>query len=314
MARLMTLCARRLTRTLGPVAVRLHDWPGDIGPAGASLPLRLAGGLHYLARAGDPGLAAAWPPRPAEDEAIWSATCTALDRHAAFLLDWLDSPPQTNEAGRMAALLAMALAAVDAHPLPVEWLEVGASAGLNMHVDRVALSAGGWRRGARPAAIALAPDWTGPPPIDRLVRITSRRGCDIRPVTDPQRLHAYLWPDQPGRAERTDALLALPRPQVDAASADLWLEARLARPAAGRLRVVAHTVAWQYFPTAVATRAAAVIEDAGRRATPEAPLARIAMEADGGRGAGLTLTLWPGGRARAMGRADFHGRWVDWTG
>ena len=28
--------------------------------------------------------------------------------------------------------------------------------------------------------------------------------------------------------------------------------------------------------------------------------------------AALTLTLWPGGESLALGRADFHGRWVTW--
>ena len=38
------------------------------------------------------------------------------------------------------------------------------------------------------------------------------------------------------------------------------------------------------------------------------------MEADGlSPGAALTLTLWPGGETIPLGRADFHGRWVDWT-
>jgi hypothetical protein len=39
------------------------------------------------------------------------------------------------------------------------------------------------------------------------------------------------------------------------------------------------------------------------------------MEADGSTepGAALTLTLWPGEKVIPLGRADFHGRWVDWT-
>jgi hypothetical protein len=37
------------------------------------------------------------------------------------------------------------------------------------------------------------------------------------------------------------------------------------------------------------------------------------MEADDdGPGVGLTLRLWPGDRRLSLGRADFHGRWVDW--
>ena len=50
----------------------------------------------------------------------------------------------------------------------------------------------------------------------------------------------------------------------------------------------------------------------GRAATDDAPLAWFGMEADGGRGAGLTLRLWPGDRTLDAGRCDFHGRWVEW--
>lgn len=37
------------------------------------------------------------------------------------------------------------------------------------------------------------------------------------------------------------------------------------------------------------------------------------MEADGGEGAALDLTLWDGTRRDwSLGRTDFHGRWIDW--
>ena len=42
---------------------RFATFEGDIGPAGASLPLRLAGGLHALVLSGRaPELAAVYPP------------------------------------------------------------------------------------------------------------------------------------------------------------------------------------------------------------------------------------------------------------
>jgi hypothetical protein len=38
------------------------------------------------------------------------------------------------------------------------------------------------------------------------------------------------------------------------------------------------------------------------------------MEADGDmRSAAVSLTLWPGGESAALGRADFHGRWAEWS-
>jgi hypothetical protein len=72
-------------------------------------------------------------------------------------------------------------------------------------------------------------------------------------------------------------------------------------------------VAWQYFPAAAQARGEATLQAAGQRATQTAPLAHLAMEGDGNEpGAALTLRLWPGNQTIPLGRADFHGRWVDW--
>jgi hypothetical protein len=58
-----------------------------------------------------------------------------------------------------------------------------------------------------------------------------------------------------------------------------------------------------------------LIEAAGEAATTEAPLAWFGMENDGDvRGAALTLGLWPSNLTFDLGRADFHGRWIEWRG
>lgn len=127
---------------------------------------------------------------------------------------------------------------------------------------------------------------------------------------DQLRLLAYLWADQPERLARTRAAIDIARTvpaEISTGDAGEWLACELARPSNGRLRVVVHTVAWQYFPPE--TRAAA---EAAMNAAA-GPLARLAMEYDGGKGAGVTLTIWPGGQPRIVARADFHGRWVAWT-
>ena len=108
MARLMGLAADRLAPG-NPVADRVLGWPGDGGPSGASVPLRLAGALHALVLDGtEPELRAVYPPADTSDAALWDAVETAFVRHEARLLRWLDSPPQTNEVRRSAALLAAA--------------------------------------------------------------------------------------------------------------------------------------------------------------------------------------------------------------
>ena len=92
-----------------------------------------------------------------------------------------------------------------------------------------------------------------------------------------------------------------------------WLDTRLGQVRPGRLHLVYHTVAWQYFPAKAQTRGDALMAEAGARASRDAPLARFAMEADGTRqGAALRLHLWPGAVILDLGRMDFHGRWIKW--
>lgn len=136
----------------------------------------------------------------------------------------------------------------------------------------------------------------------------------LTPATDPTRVAAYIWPDQPDRLARTRAAIAVATAPVDRADAIDWLPARLAEPHPGQLHLVFHTIAWQYLPEAAKQKGEAILARAGARATEDAPLARFQMEPDDSKapGAALTLTTWPGGQTTPMGRVDFHGRWVDW--
>jgi hypothetical protein len=311
MERLMKGLAEGL-RPGTPVADRVLDWQGDPSSRADSVPLRLAGGLHALILTGQaPELAAAYA-----SGADPTATALAmLQKHKAFLLDWLIFPPQTNEVRRSAPLIAAAHWLTARFGLPLTLSELGASAGLNLLWDHYALQVGDQTLGPADPVLTLAPDWTGPTPSLATPTILDRRGVDLNPldpVSDRLRLLAYLWADQPDRIARTQAALdcaARLRPQIDRADAADWLETRLGAPDKGTLHLVYHTVAWQYFPPATQSRALAAMATAGHRA----PMARLSMEADGqSPGAATTLTLWPGGEVIPLGRADFHGRWIDW--
>ncbi|TAG19500.1 MAG: DUF2332 family protein [Rhodobacterales bacterium] len=301
----------------GPVADKVLGWQGDPSPSADSVPLRLAGGLHALVLTGaDKALAAAYADAGADPTA---AALAAIARHPDHLLTWLTSPPQTNEIRRSTILIAAGHWLTARFGLPLVLSELGASAGLNLMWDHYALQVAGQHFGPKEAALTLTPDWTGPLPAAVPPSVIARRGVDLNPL-DPQadrlRLLAYLWADQPDRLTRTAAALDLAarvQPQVDRADAGDWLEARLQTPHPGALHLIYHTIAWQYFPAATQARAEAAMARAGALATPDAPIARLGMEADGTTpGAALTLTLWPGGTTQSLGRVDFHGRWVDW--
>jgi len=134
MARLMSGLAEAL-RPGDPVSDLVLTWPGDPSSRAESVPLRLAGGLHALVlteRA--PDLAAAY----AQGTDPTDLAVLAIRQHAAFLMDWLASPPQTNEVRRSAPLIAAAHWLTARFGLPMILSELGASAGLNLLWDRYA--------------------------------------------------------------------------------------------------------------------------------------------------------------------------------
>jgi hypothetical protein len=291
-----------------------------------ALALRACGALHFLARSGKArALAAVYPPHALDEARLASEIARAIEAHDDFLAGFLDRPPQTNEAGRSSVILGGALIVAAATGLPLETFEIGASAGLNLHFDRYGYDLGVGAFGDPSARLRLVCDWRGAAPsLDAPLQIVARAGCDVDPL-DPgdaehrARLLAYVWPDQNARLTRMEtalALAALHRERVERADAGDWLAARLAAPPHPNVtRFVYHSVVWQYLPLETKRRATASLEAAGAAASRETPLARLQMEADGDtRSATLTLTFWPGGESFALGRADFHGRWIEWSG
>lgn len=316
MARLMTLAARRLKPT-NAVADRILGWKSDPSSDGESVPLRFAGALHALRLEGL-ALTDAYPPATADDETLWSSVESAMNAQSTRILDWLESPPQTNEVARSAAILPALAVLARRHDIPFDLYELGASAGLNLRADHYLLQHPAGVLGESESPVRLQPDWTGGPPPMSLPTIGRREGVDLRPIRPETakgrlRLLAYLWPDQPERLARTDSAIEIARSvpaELTAGDAGDWLTAKLKEPPTDRLSVVFHTVAWQYFPPKTRETAKMALDHAGRIA----PLARISMEADGGRGARLDLTTWPERRTETLARVDFHGRWIDWQG
>jgi hypothetical protein len=319
MARLCGLLAERLDRT-SEVGRRVLDWPGTADAFADALPLRLTGGLHALVRRGDaPALAACYPPNVLpDDEAFWAALRPVLGE--PDLLSWLESAPQTNEVGRSAVLMSGLLAIAYRWPQPVELLELGASAGLNLMLDRYGYELGGRRAGDPASPLQLRPEWKGPPPPKAKVEVVGRRGVDLNPLDprrDGDRLLAYVWPDQQRRLAQLEAALAIAAaapPDVEPGDAAAWTEKRLAEPgAAGTTRAVLHSIAFQYFPDEAKARIAAALERAGAAATAGSPLAWLRYEHDAGdERITLRLRTWPGGEERLLAYCHPHGSSIRW--
>ncbi|SIO12461.1 hypothetical protein SAMN02745824_3044 [Parasphingorhabdus marina DSM 22363] len=304
---------------------RVLEWEGN--PLADALPLRVAGGFHALHLAGE----------HAELSAIYEGDSAAIDRAEAIvsatiasdegqLLPWLNSPPQTNEAGRSSSYIA-GLLALTAAGLPprFELLEIGSSAGLNLMIDRYRYDLSGVSVGSADADMSFQPEWEGPPPPDVPFSFDSIRGCDIAPVdlADPaqaRRLKAYIWPEHTQRFERMETGIAMIReraPLLDSGSADDWAEAQLTLPQeAGVTRVLVHSIVWQYIPRAGRQRVRAAMEAAGQKATAERPLAWLALEANRETYRHeLIVRHWPGNDEPVkLGEAHAHGAWVKWLG
>lgn len=305
----------------GELLDAIRVWPG--APLADAVPLRVAGGIHALHLKGvEPGLAAIYEDRAGVDDA--EIVAAAIRAHEADLLPWLDGPPQTNEAGRSSNFIAAMLwLAEQGLPPRFECLEIGSSAGINLMLDRYHYDLAGVQVGPDPGAMRFQPEWQGNPPPDRKIEIASTKGCDVAPVdlTDPEqalRLKAYIWPEHTVRFERMAAAIAeagKSPPDLVALNAADFVETELAMPqAAGTTRVQMHSIVWQYVPEDQQARVTAAMEAAGARATPERPLAWIALEANRVLHLHeLVVRYWPGGAEPVMlARAHPHGASIDW--
>jgi len=301
----------------------LFDWPGDVTAGGASLPLRLLGSLHRLVIADEsPDLAKVYPPHHLSDK-DWPVYEEALVAHQDAILEQLKQAPQTNEVRRSGILLpGFMTIASQAGNLPMVMSELGASAGLNLHWDKFHYRFGDREWGEKEAPIHLSPEWRGPDLKMQDLLVADRAGCDLNPIdlednNTVETLLSYLWPDQAERITRTKAAIEIfyrHDARVEKAGAIEWLKRRLKKAHENQVHVIYHTIARQYFSDADKQESAQLIEEAGARAPQYAPLAWLRFEADGQQpGAALTLRLWPGGEEQFLGRADYHGRWIEWA-
>ncbi len=138
------------------------------------------------------------------------AFCTS--HHDALVHLLATRSTQTNEVGRCALLLP-AFGIVSEEVGPLSHLDVGASAGLNLLLDRwhYIYEPGGAVGGASP--VTLTCGTRGPVEIPMTMPVVAeRRGLDRNPIDvgNPNArrwLEACVWPDQPDRFERLRAAL-----------------------------------------------------------------------------------------------------------
>ncbi len=254
-------------------------------PRSEAVSLRLLAGIFRLVLRGEaPRLRRFYPCRggTADPSGAWPVLRPLLGQHVEELRAALDQPPQTNEVGRSACLAVGLFEAVRRHGVSeVRLLEPGASAGLNLAVDRYRITGPGWAWGPSDSPLVLDTEAPGVRPEE--LAIVERRGCDVAPVdasTAEGAVHltSFVWPFDLQRHERLAAALAIARRHpvtVDRAPASSWLAGRLAEPVAEHvLTVVWQSVTEQYWPASES----AAVADAIAEARGRMPLAHVSME------------------------------------
>ena len=301
-------------------------WRGNPRATADALALRVAGALHALARSRQsPALSALYPPAPLPDpDSLWRACRDAFAHHEQHLRNYLAVAPQTNEVGRSGVLIAGLLEFARRFDAPVHLFEIGASAGLNLVMDRYRYRFADASWGNSDAALELAPAWSGhAPPVNARLRVASRQGSDIAPIDISQpaeraRLLSYVWADQFDRLARIDRAIAtaLAEPaRIEAMDAADWVERRLPPQDTARSggRVLFHSVFWNYLPAAAQRRIEARCLACGAAATDARPFGWLRFELEPADGqASLQLTSWPGGGTQLLARAHPHARTVSW--
>ncbi len=223
---------------------------------------------------------------------------------------------QTNEPARCATLLP-ALAQL---PPPLALIEVGASAGLTLLVDRYSYDYAGHRiAGHDPQAPTLRCTPRGPAPLpDRLPAITWRAGLDLNPLDvtsddDVRWLSCLVWPGEGDRGPRLAAAIAAARrdpPVVHRGDLLTDLPALAAQAPAEATLVVYHSAVLAYVTPADRQRFAGTV-----RGLPaiwlsnEGPAILPGIPVPAYQGAPFVLTR--DGRT-PLALADGHGTWLQW--
>lgn len=268
----------------GPVRDICQGW--EDAPRGSVVQLRLLAGLFRIVLTGRaPELVPFYACLGGEEPAsqAWPVVRGVLAAHVPELNNALQVAPQTNEVGRSTALLVGLFEAVRASGLSgVRLLEPGASAGLNLLVDRFRFEDEAWAFGPEDSPLVMKDCFRGtvdPVPFT----VVERRGCDLSPV-DPTseegalRLRSFVWPFHLERHDRLVHALEIARrhpPTVDRAAASEWLAQRLAEsPGRDVLTVVWQSITGLYWPLEESAAVAEVVHDAINRM----PLGWVAME------------------------------------
>jgi hypothetical protein len=278
------------------------------------VPLRLLGGMHYLALSGS-------VPDAFES---WERFSHTLDEQTEFLSRFVaEREVQTNEVQRSWVLLPCFLeVARRTGAETFDLIELGPSAGLNLVWDRYRyrFEAGQW--GAPDAPLQLEGEERTAIPhglLELAPSVAARIGIDASPLDvtsedDARLLKSFVWADQIDRLRRLDraidALRSNPPELVQGDFVEL-LPQVLSKRRATRLTVVFQTGTLGYLTPEQRSRLHSILAAEGEAA----PLAFVSTGVSREPGAthwGVSLRIWPDGDRELLAEADYHGAWLEW--
>lgn len=312
-------------RTSDDVAVLLRGHSDR--PIHDALPLRLLGAVHHLVLADRAPLLARHYPSAggSPDGRLFADFLSTVANHSDFIASRLRQPVQTNEVGRSVVPLGVMNWLGGLGFEEVDYLEIGASAGLNLCFGSFRADTGHGVMGSDDADVRFDPSWFRlPPPLSpRPARTIRLAGSDLNPIDlsipeSVRRLESFVWPDQLTRLERLRAAIRVARSHkivvaragADESLAD-FLERGLLRPT-----VVFHSIVWQYLDNQTRDNFVGLLARQGAGASSERPLFWIRME-PAGETADVRVDCWMGGdvpNRTVLARVGYHGQQLEWLG
>lgn len=233
----------------------------------------------------------------------------------------------TNEVGRSAVLHAGFRALARKADEPLNLIEIGPSAGLNMIWDRYGVR---YRKGGK-TVIEIAPDshlvidcelrGEKMVPLGPTPHVGRRIGLELNPVDlanpdDRDWLRALVWPDEIARGERLERAIALfdtVRPEIRAGDALALLPEALRDMPENEPLCLYHTVVTYQFSHEMREGLNGILAAASFRR----PLWRLEMEAepkDGDWTNWVTLSCYRDGtvESQRLAKTHPHGAWLEW--
>lgn len=273
----------------------------------------LAGVRFLMARDGDRSLASFFAdPGTAALDAVAAPFRRFVLENAERLVELGSTRyTQTNECRRCSALLPT----VWATPFDrFHLIDLGTSAGLNLHLDRFRYRWGRVEWGPT-STVLVETEMRDGSVVPRPIEVLSRTGLDLHPVDpdDPDDrlwLESLVWPEQTDRLHRLQAALDLAgRHPVDLVAGDVLdtLGPALDRLPGGDPVIVINSFILNQLSPEDRSAVDEIVVEASRRR----PVRRVSMEWLDADAPGATLEVVGPEGVRSVGHAGAHGEWLE---